>query len=237
MRSSFNVSLLLIPLMVFGAGCASSSSTEVAPYAAQDTLPSGAVTATNTLETVAAPPVASTPASSSPLTPDSPSTTSMSTSPFAFPGVLPAAETAHKQVHLKTTKGDIVFELLPEEGPNAASNFVYLTSRGFYNGLTFHRVVPGFVIQGGDPEGTGRGGPGYQFADDPVHLSYDAGIVAMANAGPNTNGSQFFIMLENNPLPPSYSVFGRVIKGMDVVRRIEVGDVMTLVTLEPLSKK
>jgi cyclophilin family peptidyl-prolyl cis-trans isomerase len=156
---------------------------------------------------------------------------------LAFPGVLPAAQTTNKQVHLKTSKGDIVFELLPEEGPNAASNFVYLASRGFYNGLTFHRVVPGFVIQGGDPEGTGRGGPGYQFADDPVRLSYDAGIVAMANAGPNTNGSQFFIMLENNPLPPSYSVFGRVTKGMDVVRSIGVGDVMTTVTVEDQAKK
>jgi cyclophilin family peptidyl-prolyl cis-trans isomerase len=151
--------------------------------------------------------------------------------PLAFPGVLPESET-NKLVHLKTTKGDIVFEMLPKEGPNAASNFAYLTKRKFYDGLTFHRVVPGFVIQGGDPEGTGMGGPGYRFEDDKVNLPYNAGIVAMANAGPNTNGSQFFIMLEDNPLPPQYSIFGRVVTGLDVVRKIGVGDKMVSVTLE-----
>lgn len=153
---------------------------------------------------------------------------------LAFPGVLPAEKTANKQVRIKTSKGDIVFELLPVEGPKAASNFVYLTERGFYDGLTFHRVVPGFVIQGGDPAGNGTGGPGYRFEDDPVKLPYKEGIVAMANAGANTNGSQFFIMLADNPLDPAYSIFGRVISGMDVVKQIGVGDVMTQVTLEPL---
>ncbi|MBP9863936.1 peptidylprolyl isomerase [Patescibacteria group bacterium] len=152
--------------------------------------------------------------------------------PLAFPGVLPESAFAKKFVHLQTTKGEIVFELLPKEGPNAASNFVYLTNQKFYDGLTFHRVVPGFVIQGGDPLGTGTGGPGYEFKNDPVKLPYDAGIVAMANAGRDTNGSQFFIMLENNPLPPDYSVFGRVVKGLDVVRKIGVGDRMTTVTLD-----
>lgn len=159
--------------------------------------------------------------------------TSMAPSaPLAFPGVLPESAFAKKFVHLQTTKGEIVFELLPKEGPNAASNFVYLTNQKFYDGLTFHRVVPGFVIQGGDPLGTGTGGPGYEFKNDPVKLPYDAGIVAMANAGRDTNGSQFFIMLENNPLPPDYSVFGRVVKGLDVVRKIGVGDRMTTVTLD-----
>ncbi len=246
MRPSLTSYLLFVSLVAFGAGCGSSApSTTVAPYGSEDTQPPVAPT-TNPLETVPAPPVAAVSSSadtfaatsSSALTPDSqipPKT--MPSQELAFPGVLPAAQTANKQVHLKTSKGDIVFELLPTEGPNAASNFVYLASQGFYNGLTFHRVVPGFVIQGGDPEGTGRGGPGYQFADDTVRLSYDAGIVAMANAGPNTNGSQFFIMLENNPLPPSYSIFGRVTKGMDVVRSIGVGDVMTTVTVEDQSKK
>lgn len=152
--------------------------------------------------------------------------------PLAFPGVLPDAETANKIVRIKTAKGEIVFELLPKEGPNAASNFVSLASRTFYDGLTFHRVVPGFVIQGGDPSGNGTGGPGYRFKDDPVRLPYLAGVVAMANAGPDTNGSQFFIMLEDNPLPPNYSIFGRVVAGMDVVRSIQIGDVMTSVTIE-----
>ena len=151
---------------------------------------------------------------------------------FSFPGILPAAETAGKLVRLQTTKGDIVFELLPEEGPRAASNFVYLTKQNFYDGLVFHRVEPGFVIQGGDPLGQGFGGPGYSFEDDPVRLPYSKGIVAMANAGPNTNGSQFFIMLGDVPLPPSYSIFGRVVQGQDVVDKIAVGDVMSRVTIE-----
>jgi cyclophilin family peptidyl-prolyl cis-trans isomerase len=153
---------------------------------------------------------------------------------LAFPGVLPEAQLAGKQIHLKTTKGDIIFEILGKEGPKAASNFIYLTERGFYNGLTFHRVEPGFVIQGGDPSGNGTGGPGYKFEDDTVNLPYKEGIVAMANAGPNTNGSQFFIMLADNPLPPNYTIFGRVTSGIEVVKKIAIGDVMSSVTIEPL---
>lgn len=158
--------------------------------------------------------------------------TSMSeASTYSFPGVLPETETDVK-VRIKTSKGDIVIQLLPKEGPNAASNFVYLIKQKFYDGLTFHRYEPGFVIQGGDPIGNGTGGPGYRFADDKVNLSYERGIVAMANAGANTNGSQFFIMLDNVPLPPAYSVFGRVLEGMDTVDKIRVGDVMLSVTIE-----
>ncbi|MBI4138783.1 peptidylprolyl isomerase [Candidatus Uhrbacteria bacterium] len=156
----------------------------------------------------------------------------MTNEPLAFPGVLPKAETANKVARLKTSKGDIMFEMLPEEGPNAASNFIYLAKRKYYDGLTFHRVIEGFMAQGGDPTGTGRGGPGYQFADDPVKLPYTQGIVAMANAGPDTNGSQFFIMKEDYPLDPNYSIFGRVISGQDVVTNLRVGDVMTTVTIE-----
>lgn len=148
-----------------------------------------------------------------------------------FPGVLPAEQT-NAIVRIKTPKGDIVLQILPDEGPNAASNFVYLVGQRFYDGLTFHRVEPGFVIQGGDPLGNGTGGPGYRFEDDPVGLPYARGIVAMANAGPNTNGSQFFIMLADTPLPPAYSIFGKVIEGMDVVDQIRVGDVMTSVTID-----
>ncbi|MBN1585619.1 peptidylprolyl isomerase [Candidatus Uhrbacteria bacterium] len=153
--------------------------------------------------------------------------------PTAFPGVLPSGELANRQVRIVTNRGEIVFEVLGGEGPKAASNFIALARSGYYDGLTWHRVEPGFVIQGGDPEGTGRGGPGYRFGDDPVKLPYSAGIVAMANAGPDTNGSQFFICLEDLPtLPPSYSVFGRVVSGMDVVRNIAVGDTMDRVTVE-----
>jgi cyclophilin family peptidyl-prolyl cis-trans isomerase len=147
-------------------------------------------------------------------------------------GVLPADRIENKIVRISTAKGEIVFDLLPDQAPATVSNFVALAESGFYDGLTFHRVEPGFVIQGGDPEGTGRGGPGYKFADEPVSLPYDKGIVAMANAGPNTNGSQFFIMLENTPLPPLYTIFGRVTSGQDVVDGIRRGDVMTTVTVE-----
>ena len=95
---------------------------------------------------------------------------------------------------------------------------------GYYDGVIFHRVVPGFVIQGGDPDGTGRGGPGYTFEDEPVTLGYARGTVAMANAGPNTNGSQFFICLQDLPqLPPKYTVFGQVLAGLNVVDAIAAG--------------
>ncbi|MSR84872.1 peptidylprolyl isomerase [Candidatus Uhrbacteria bacterium] len=141
------------------------------------------------------------------------------TSPLAFPGVLPAAE-VNKKIRIKTTHGDIVIQLMADQGPKAASNFIYLVKRGFYDGTIFHRVIPGFMIQGGDPTGTGRGGPGYQFANDEVKLPYKDGIVAMANAGRDTNGSQFFIMVADYPLPPDYSVFGKVVSGLDVVHKI-----------------
>jgi len=160
----------------------------------------------------------------------------MSNEKLAFPGILPDKEVENKQILIKTNKGDIVFELLPKEGPKAASNFVYLVQHKFYDGLIFHRVVPGFVIQGGDPTGTGTGGPGYKFEDDKVNLEYKEGIVAMANAGPDTNGSQFFIMLADNPLPPNYSIFGRVTKGMEVVKQIVQGDKMTSIVIEDLEK-
>lgn len=154
--------------------------------------------------------------------------------PTSFPGVLPKEEISGKIARLATTKGEIVFDILDEEGPRSASNFVALARTGFYDGLTFHRVVPGFVIQGGDPSGNGTGGPGYTFMEDPVRLDYDAGIVAMAKRSePGTSGSQFFIMLEDCPLPKEYAIFGRVRSGLDVVRRIAIGDKMTKVTIEP----
>ncbi|HLI08316.1 MAG TPA: peptidylprolyl isomerase [Ktedonobacteraceae bacterium] len=133
---------------------------------------------------------------------------------------------------IKTNKGNIELELNPTEAPQTVNNFVTLARDGFYDGVTFHRVVPGFVIQGGDPTGTGRGGPGYQFKDEPVGRPYKAGTVAMANAGPNTNGSQFFICLEDQPgLPPNYTIFGDVTIGMNVVRSIRQGDVIESVTV------
>ena len=136
-------------------------------------------------------------------------------------------------VVIKTNKGDIHLDLNPAEAPMTVNNFVTLARDGYYDGVTFHRVVPRFVIQGGDPTGTGSGGPGYKFQDEAVKRPYKAGTVAMANAGPHTNGSQFFICLEDQPgLPPNYTIFGDTVAGMDVVRNIRVGDVMQSVTVE-----
>ncbi len=118
---------------------------------------------------------------------------------------------------LETNKGAIEIELLPGEAPQTVNNFVCLARDGFYDGTPFHRVVAGFMIQGGDPTGTGTGGPGYRFADEAVQRPYIKGIVAMANSGPNTNGSQFFVMLGDTPLPPNYTIFGQVVAGQEVV--------------------
>jgi peptidylprolyl isomerase len=126
---------------------------------------------------------------------------------------------------IKTNFGDIVIELLAKEAPATVNNFVSLARQGYFNGVKFHRVIKDFVIQSGDPTGTGRGGPGYQFDDElPVKRSYDDGIVAMANAGPNTNGSQFFIgigsKVRNLNNVPNYTIFGRVTAGLDVAKKI-----------------
>lgn len=134
---------------------------------------------------------------------------------------------------ITTDRGTIVADLDPQLAPNTVNNFVVQARNGFYDGLKFHRVVPEFVIQGGDPQGTGRGGPGYKFADEPVKAEYLDGAVAMANSGPNTNGSQFFICIDDcrNKLAPSYNLFGYVVEGLDVAKSIQVGDVMTTVAI------
>jgi cyclophilin family peptidyl-prolyl cis-trans isomerase len=148
-------------------------------------------------------------------------------------GILSSERIKGKVTHLITNKGEIIFELYADDAPKTVSNFVALAESGFYNGLIFHRVVPRFVIQGGDPLGNGIGGPGYKFEDEPVHREYLEGTVAMANAGPNTNGSQFFICLEDQPsLPKNYTIFGQVISGLDVVCSISVGDKMERVLIE-----
>jgi cyclophilin family peptidyl-prolyl cis-trans isomerase len=137
------------------------------------------------------------------------------------------------QVVISTDRGEITMELDPKLAPTSVNNFVVQARAGFYDGLTFHRVVPGFVIQGGDPEGTGRGGPGYRFADEPVLGEYTLGAVAMANAGPDTNGSQFFICIDDcqRKLTKSYNLFGYVIDGIEVAQATEVGDVMRSVSV------
>jgi cyclophilin family peptidyl-prolyl cis-trans isomerase len=123
---------------------------------------------------------------------------------------------------LETNKGAIQIELFPIDAPQTVNNFVCLAEDGYFDGTPFHRIVKGFVIQGGDPTGTGTGGPGYRFNDEPVSKDYERGTLAMANAGPNTNGSQFFIVLEDlqDKLPKNYTIFGKVTDGMDIVDAI-----------------
>jgi cyclophilin family peptidyl-prolyl cis-trans isomerase len=135
---------------------------------------------------------------------------------------------ADYQAVIKTSKGDITVKLFASEAPNTVNNFVFLAREGFYDGVIFHRVIKGFMLQGGDPTGTGRGGPGYKFADElqaSRDRGYKLGTLAMANAGPNTNGSQFFIMHADYGLPPQYNVFGKTIDGLDVVD--EIGNTAT----------
>jgi peptidyl-prolyl cis-trans isomerase B (cyclophilin B) len=131
------------------------------------------------------------------------------------------------RARLKTERGEIAVDLQADKAPLTVENFVNLARAGFYDGTTFHRVIPGFMAQGGDPEGTGRGGPGYQFGDEfSPDLRHDGpGVLSMANAGPGTNGSQFFITLDATPhLDGRHTVFGRVVEGMDVLRSIRERD-------------
>lgn len=133
-------------------------------------------------------------------------------------------------VTLETSRGTIVVRLDPALAPKTVNNFVFLAGARFYDGLTFHRVED-WVLQGGDPTGNGTGGPGYKFEDEPVKAEYVRGVVAMANSGPNTNGSQFFILKKDTPLPKQYNIFGNVSAGLDIVDKIERGDRITRVTI------
>jgi peptidyl-prolyl cis-trans isomerase B (cyclophilin B) len=139
------------------------------------------------------------------------------------------------KVTLQTNRGDINLELYPEHAPKTVNNFVFLAQEGFYDGVSFHRVINNFMIQGGDPTGSGSGGPGYKFEDETSGnpLRHDTGVISMANAGPNTNGSQFFITHSPQPhLNGKHTVFGKVIDSQDVVNAIRQGDKMIKVTAE-----
>jgi peptidyl-prolyl cis-trans isomerase B (cyclophilin B) len=161
---------------------------------------------------------------------------------IVYPRVMPKSYSRAEQVidpakrykvTIETDKGTIEAALDSSRAPASVNNFVFLARDGFYDGLTFHRVVDDFVIQGGCPEGSGTGGPGYKFADEPVQGEYIPGALAMANSGPNTNGSQFFITTVDcrSKLAKSYNLFGQVTKGMDVVTSIRRGDVMRKVSV------
>jgi cyclophilin family peptidyl-prolyl cis-trans isomerase len=125
---------------------------------------------------------------------------------------------------IETTAGTMTADLFPDDAPMTVNNFVFLANDGYYNDVIFHRVIPGFMIQGGDPTGTGSGGPGYKFKDETVKRKYNRGILAMANAGPNTNGSQFFVMHADYGLPPNYTIFGQLTSGEDVLDKIATAE-------------
>ncbi|BFH60205.1 peptidylprolyl isomerase [Paenibacillus azoreducens] len=128
------------------------------------------------------------------------------------------------EAEVKTSKGTFKIELFAKDAPKTVNNFVFLSKEGFYNGVTFHRIIESFMVQTGDPTGTGAGGPGYSFEDEKTSYKYEPGIVAMANAGPNTNGSQFFICTGEDSTSlnqnPNYTIFGKVTEGMDIVKQI-----------------
>lgn len=141
------------------------------------------------------------------------------------------------RITMETSKGVIEIDLYPQYAPKTVNNFVFLSQEGYYDGVTFHRVIPNFVIQGGDPTGTGRGGPGYRFEDEfeDNPLKHETGALSMANAGPGTNGSQFFITHSPQPhLDGKHTVFGKVVSGMEVVNAIKQGDKMIKVTASAL---
>lgn len=206
--------LLLLPLLFIGAGCARGL-----PAVQND----DAVKPNTELEQTLGiqPEVPQSLPTPSVITLDS-----FTSVPTSFPGILSDEDRLGRTATIKTTKGNIVVELYGDAAPKTVSNFLVLAKTGFYDNLTFHRREEGFVIQGGDPNGNGTGGPGYRFEDElgGKYTTYERGVLAMANSGLNTNGSQFFIMLADYPLPNNYTVFGKVTKGMDVVDKIKVGD-------------
>jgi peptidyl-prolyl cis-trans isomerase B (cyclophilin B) len=149
------------------------------------------------------------------------------------PEISIATDTVYRAT-METNRGTIELELYPEHAPKTVNNFVFLAQEGFYDGIAFHRVIDNFMIQGGDPTGTGRGGPGYKFEDElrGNPLKHESGVISMANAGPNTNGSQFFITHSPQPhLDGRHTVFGKVTSGKDVVDSIEQGDTIKSVTV------
>lgn len=146
------------------------------------------------------------------------------TTPTTTPQATPSSSISYTAT-LQTDKGEIIIKLNDNQTPKTVQNFVTLAQKGFYDNTIFHRIINGFMIQGGDPKGDGTGGPDYKFNDEPFTGEYNRGVIAMANSGPNTNGSQFFIMHANYSLPKNYVIFGQVIKGLEVVDAIATAPV------------
>ena len=153
---------------------------------------------------------------------------------FSAPPPISIDKNKNYSAAFNTSRGEIVCELFAKDAPETVNNFIFLAREKFYDGTVFHRVIPNFMIQGGDPTGTGRGGPGYQFADEFKGSPHKHGVgsLSMANAGPDTNGSQFFIThVATNWLDGKHTVFGKVLSGQDVVDAIQQGDELTSVTI------
>lgn len=212
-RKAFGISLIIGAISL--AGCTTPEvRTEPVP---KDTL-SFYSDANKQEEASAQAPSGSKPPQSAPINPSDNNVTDKKM--YTTPPKMTIDQTKEYIATLATDAGDIVVELAAKETPITVNNFVFLAREKFYDGTVFHRTIEGFMIQGGDPEGTGMGGPGYKFADEPFTGKYTRGTLAMANSGPDTNGSQFFIMHKESPLPPDYVIFGHVSSGLEVVDKI-----------------
>ncbi|MDO8473585.1 MAG: peptidylprolyl isomerase [Dehalococcoidia bacterium] len=206
-RAALALSLMIAAAMVF-SGCSKQTATTTPPT----------TTAAKTTTTVAAT-TTSLPSSTPAQTPTT-TTGAATLKQYPAPPKMTIDKTKKYTATMHTSKGDIEISLFASEDPITVNNFVFLARDGFYNGVKFHRIMTGFMIQSGDPKGDGTGGPGYQFVNEPVTRKYVRGTIAMANAGLNTNGSQFFIMHKDYALQPNYTIFGIATKGLDVVDAI-----------------
>lgn len=213
MQKISSLAILLSVIVLAGAGCAKTMPTPAPVTEPENTQPpiTNAVPApgTTTTEMIVEEQTNTKPNSDKPL----------DLSQYKTP-IMIIDKTKTYTAKMKTTAGEMEIALNAAATPNTVNNFVFLAKKNFYDNVIFHRVIKGFMIQGGDPEGTGRGGPGYKFDDEPFTGEYTKGTLAMANSGPNTNGSQFFIMHADVPLQKDYVIFGKVTKGLDVVDKI-----------------
>jgi cyclophilin family peptidyl-prolyl cis-trans isomerase len=208
---------IIIPIVLVGIVMA-------AAFYFTKTPPAQTPTETNTTQQISPQASPTTDTETAPPTTTQPNTNNNSTTPmdlsqYKTPINLIDQNKGYTAV-MKTSAGDMEIVLNTKTTPITANNFIFLAKKNFYNGVIFHRAIKGFMIQSGDPTGTGMGGPGYKFADEPFTGEYIKGTMAMANSGPNTNGSQFFIMHDDYPLPPNYVIFGKVISGLDVIDKI-----------------
>ena len=206
--------LLLVTVLVLLAGCGTPTPTA---STGSDEATSGASEAAVTAEAEDGAEAAGA-APTTAAAEDAPVTTERKTYSAAPEQVIDPSKTYIATI--ETTKGTMKAELYPQDAPKTVNNFVVLARDGFYNGIKFHRIVSGFMVQTGDPQGDGTGGPGYSFPDEPVTRDYERGTLAMANSGPNTNGSQFFIVHADYPLDKNYTIFGKVIEGLETLDAI-----------------